>query len=222
MDEPERLVIVRVGGLPMRERESERKRRFDALFASYSADIVAYCGWRAGSASDAQDAVADVFLTAWRRLDDVPEGEAARLWLYATARRAIANQRRSNRRRMALHERLTLESVSAREEAPSPHREETLVGEALRRLRPADREVLLLAEWEGLTPAQIAAVVDCPTVTARVRLHRARRRFRAAFEELLSPTHGQEPRRESEGTRGLHPAGAVRPLTTRQISAGGS
>jgi DNA-directed RNA polymerase specialized sigma24 family protein len=44
----------------MRESELERRRRFDALFASYSSDIVAYCSWRAASESDAQDAVADV------------------------------------------------------------------------------------------------------------------------------------------------------------------
>ena len=62
----------------MEERESERSRRFDELFASYSSDIVAYCGWRAGSASDAQDAVAEVFLTAWRRLDELPDGIAPR------------------------------------------------------------------------------------------------------------------------------------------------
>jgi RNA polymerase sigma factor (sigma-70 family) len=172
----------------MRQVESERRTRFDALFASYSADIVAYCRWRAASASDAQDAVADVFLTAWRRLDRVPEGDAARTWLYATARRVIANQRRSNRRRVALQERLALEAASARPEPPSSEREETLVHAALRRLGARDREVLLLAEWEGLTPAQIAAVLGCLTVTARGRLHRARRRFRAAFEELRSET----------------------------------
>ena len=56
----------------MTERGSESQKRFDALFAEHGSDIVAYCGWRAASASDAQDAVADVFLTAWRRLDDVP------------------------------------------------------------------------------------------------------------------------------------------------------
>jgi DNA-directed RNA polymerase specialized sigma24 family protein len=89
----------------MREIEHERQRRFDALFASYRSDIVAYCGWRAGPAGDAQDAVAEVFLTAWRRLDQVPAGDAARVWLYATARRVIANQRRSSRRRAALQER---------------------------------------------------------------------------------------------------------------------
>jgi RNA polymerase sigma-70 factor (ECF subfamily) len=162
----------------------DQERRFNALFDAHHADIVAYCRWRAASPSDAQDAFGEVFLTAWRRLGDVPEGEAARIWLYATARRVIANQRRSSRRRAALQERLEGAAALA-PHVPSPaDREETLVHEALRRLGTRDREVLLLAEWEGLTPAQIAAVMRCPTVTARGRLLRARRRFRAAFEEL--------------------------------------
>ena len=161
---------------------SERQRRFDALFVSCGSDIVAYCTWRSGSTSDAQDAAADVFLTAWRRLDEVPEGDAARVWLYSTARRVLANQRRSSRRWEALHERLAAEEASRPAEQQSP--EEALVHEALQLLPPVDREVLLLAEWEGLSPPQIAAVLGCRRVTARGRLHRARRRFRAAFEEL--------------------------------------
>jgi RNA polymerase sigma-70 factor, ECF subfamily len=166
--------------------ETDRQRRFDELFAAYSSDIVAYCGWRAGPAVDAQDAVADVFLTAWRRLDDVPEGDAARVWLYATARRVIANHRRSSRRRVALAERLAHEAARTSER----DRDESLVHDALLRLAPRDREVLLLAEWEELTPAEIAKVLGCLGVTARARLHRARRRFRAAYEEVRSPRSG--------------------------------
>jgi RNA polymerase sigma-70 factor (ECF subfamily) len=167
--------------MPVSERSTERDRRFDALFSSYSRDVVAYCGWRAVSPSDAQDAVADVFLTAWRRLEDVPGGDDARVWLYATARRVIANQRRSNRRRTALHERLAGEAAATPHEQRDP--EESLVHAVLTRLGPRDREVLLLAEWEGLTPTQIATVLGCLTVTARGRLHRARGRFRALFDE---------------------------------------
>ena len=112
----------------MGEGEPEASQRFDALFASYSSDIVAYCGWRAGSASDAQDAAAEVFLTAWRRLDELPEGDAARVWLYATARRVIANQRRSSRRQAALYERLAVDGAAvAQEQPPSADPEETLV-----------------------------------------------------------------------------------------------
>jgi RNA polymerase sigma factor (sigma-70 family) len=183
--------------------ESERRRRFDDLFAAYSADVVSYCGWRAGSASDAQDAVAEVFLTAWRRLDELPRGDAARVWLYATARKVIANQRRSSRRRAALQERLALEAASRPHEPWATTREETLVHETLLRLGPRDREVLLLAEWEGLSPAQIGRVLGCLAVTARGRLHRARRRFRTVFEQLAA---GERPRsavpttvRSSEG-----------------------
>ena len=97
----------------MTEIDTERERRFDTLFAAYGSDVVAYCCWRAASASDAQDATAEVFLIVWRRLGDVPEGDAARVWLYATARRVLANQRRSSRRRVALNERLALEAESA-------------------------------------------------------------------------------------------------------------
>jgi RNA polymerase sigma-70 factor (ECF subfamily) len=177
----------------MRKGEAERRRRFDALFASYSSDIVAYCGWRADSSSDAQDAFAEVFLTAWRRLDELPGGDAARVWLYATARRVIANQRRSSRRRVALYERLALDAASAPREPVSSSHEETLVHEALGRLGPRDREVLLLAEWEGLSSTQIATVLGCLAITARGRLHRARRRFRAVFEDLLARDDSEPP-----------------------------
>src|SRR5262245_8622515 len=158
----------------MRHAEAERRQRFDALFADFGPDIVAYCEWRAESPSDAQDAAAEVFLTAWRRLDELPAGDAARMWLYATARRVVANQRRSSRRRVALHEKLASESAGA-PTVRDPAAE--LVHEALRRLGPRDREVLLLAEWEGLSPSEIGKLLNCLTVTARGRLHRARRRF---------------------------------------------
>jgi RNA polymerase sigma-70 factor (ECF subfamily) len=56
------------------------------------------------------------------------------------------------------------------------------VRNALAALDAGDRELLLLVEWEGLTPAEVAGVVHRPPVTVRVRLHRARLRFRAAYE----------------------------------------
>jgi RNA polymerase sigma-70 factor (ECF subfamily) len=164
--------------------------------------------------------VADVFLTAWRRLDEMPEGDAARVWLYATARRVIANQRRSSRRRIALHEKLELEAASALQEPESANLEEALVREALRRLRADDREILLLAEWEDLSPAEIAAVLRCRSATARARLHRARRRFRTVFERLQARAQDEsEPVRELSVRR---PAAAVRTHRPAEAREGGS
>ena len=127
--------------------KGDRRHRFDVLFDAYKSDVTAYCGWRTTSPSDADDAVADVFLVAWRRLDDVPAGDGARAWLYATARRVLANQRRSRRRLETLRERLGHEP-QVWPPAPVPALpEEAFVHEALAQLSPRDREVLLLAEW---------------------------------------------------------------------------
>jgi RNA polymerase sigma factor (sigma-70 family) len=161
---------------------SDRRQRFDALFREHVRAIASYCHWR--STAGAGDAVAEVFMAAWRRLDDVPAGEAARAWLYATARRVLANQARADARRTRLGERLNAQP------APMSVVDNPLAGrvhEALARLDPHDREVLLLAEWEGLTPTEIAKVMHRPPVTIRVRLHRARRRFRASFEATVEP-----------------------------------
>lgn len=93
--------------------------------------------------------------------------------------------------------RLALDAATVARQPPSATPEATLVHEPLGRLRPADREVLLLAEWEGLSPAQIATVLGCVAITARGRLHRARRRFRAVFEDLRARDDGEQPRREA-------------------------
>ena len=161
--------------------DTQQKRRFDALFRENVAGIASYCGWRSRTDGDGEDAVADVFLIAWRRLDDVPDGDQARPWLYAVARRVLANQARADARRGKLNAHLGAQPARLEtEEDPRV----ALVHEALAALSPRDREVLLLAEWEGLTPAEIARVMQIPRVTARGRLHRARRRFRAVFEPL--------------------------------------
>jgi RNA polymerase sigma factor (sigma-70 family) len=161
------------------EADQERRQRFEALFREHAAGIASYCRWQSRSAGDADDAVAEVFLVAWRRLDEVPRGEGVRPWLYGTARKVLANQARSQARRSRLQERLSAQpELTQRDDDPVAGR----VHEALAALDPRDREVLLLAEWEGLAPAEIAEVMRCPAVTVRGRLHRARRRFRDAFE----------------------------------------
>jgi RNA polymerase sigma-70 factor (ECF subfamily) len=209
----------------MQDPETERRKRFDALFAWYSPDILAYCQWRARNSSDAQDAVAEVFLTAWRRFDDLPRSEDdRRVWLYATARRVLANQRRANRRRVALRERLQLEATSA-SAMSAPSGDDRLVHDALRRLPPRDREVLLLAEWEGLSPAEIAGVLGCLTVTARGRLHRARRRFRFAFERLREADRmsGRPAAAAVPTTSALRrPGSVIAPRRPAQLHEGGS
>jgi RNA polymerase sigma-70 factor (ECF subfamily) len=57
--------------------------------------------------------------------------------------------------------------------------EQLRVRAVLAELRQADQEVLRLTEWEGLDVAEVARVLGCSRTAAKVRLHRARRRFAA-------------------------------------------
>ncbi len=166
--------------------DGEAEARFNRLYAEHGRDVLAYALRRSPGPEDAADVVAETFLVAWRRVGEVPPGTEARLWLYGTARRVLANQQRGERRRARLSERLRVDLSRAISIEPSPRSEATLM-RALGRLDRSDREVLLLAGWEELEPAQIASVLGISGVSARSRLHRARRRLRRELVEAETP-----------------------------------
>jgi RNA polymerase sigma-70 factor (ECF subfamily) len=80
------------------------EQRFTELYRQHYADISAYVRRRI-DADQVTDIVAEVFATAWRRLDEIPR-RAVLPWLYGVARRTLANAHRSNRRRLNLLEAL--------------------------------------------------------------------------------------------------------------------
>ena len=61
----------------------DRRRRFEEIYASCHGPVLAYVLRRTGNGDDAADVLAETFLTAWRRLDDVPHGRQTQPWLYA-------------------------------------------------------------------------------------------------------------------------------------------
>jgi RNA polymerase sigma factor (sigma-70 family) len=165
--------------------EAEAEERFRALFADTVRPLLGYVLRRTAVPSDAADVVAETFLVAWRRIDDVPVGgDAARPWLFGVARRVLGNHRRGERRRSRLGERLRQELADVVAADPAVRSADVgAVAAAMARLDEADREVLRLTSWEGLSPAEVAVVMGVPAATARSRLHRARNRLRA---ELVS------------------------------------
>lgn len=141
----------------------------------------------------AEDLTSEVFVVAWRRQAVVSAAAPELPWLYGVARKVLANDRRANGRRAALARRLADQASVARQDAVGDEVDRLIANAtylaALARLRQVDREVLLLAGWEGLEPAEIAVALGCRAGTARARLHRARRRL----SDLLDPN-------QTEGT----------------------
>jgi RNA polymerase sigma-70 factor (ECF subfamily) len=156
--------------------------RLEQLFLAHEPAVVAYVRRRApGDVVD--DVVAETFLVAWRRLEDIPE--EALPWLLGVARRVLSTHRRAAGRRDRVGVRLIASHPSARIEAVDPA--EDRVAAALARLSEKDREALILVAWDGLTPQQAAAALGEPAGRFRVRLHRARQRMKALLDASPPP-----------------------------------
>ena len=152
--------------------------RFDALFSAHQRHVLAYAMRRTQAPADAEDVAADTFTIAWRKLDSIPPGEPLP-WLYAVARRVLANHRRGHGRRERLAALLRVEDVAtplrAGEDRDGP------AFTALASLSPADQELLRLVAWEELGNQQISAVLGITPNAVAIRLHRARARFADAL-----------------------------------------
>jgi RNA polymerase sigma factor (sigma-70 family) len=159
------------------EPQTSRRARFRAVYDANYHRVLGYAIRRAATREDAEDVVAETFLAAWRRLEEVPRGGDARPWLYGVARNALANQRRGERRRGRLWGRLQAEPGPAVLHRANADDELAAVAAAYERLKADDRELLALAAWEELDPGEIATVLGCSRNAARIRLHRARRRL---------------------------------------------
>ncbi|WP_433163203.1 RNA polymerase sigma factor [Kribbella sp. CA-247076] len=153
-----------------------RRERFENLFGAHREAVLGYLRRRTDSGHDAADLLADTFLVAWRRLDDVPPGTLTRPWLYGVARRVLANHRRGEGRRHALATKLRQELTDLDATATALPAD-TPAARAFRALSEQDRELLSLVAWEELDTAQIATVLGISTNAVRIRLHRARKRF---------------------------------------------
>jgi len=127
--------------------------------------------------ADIDDLVDETFVVLWRRLSDVPDGDAERPWVIGVARHVLHNAHRSSRRRIAREGR----EPRAR---PAPSAEDEAVvnlaaEESWHLLGEADREALSLHFWDGLDLSGLASVLGISYTAANARLSRARSRFEA-------------------------------------------
>lgn len=154
--------------------------RFRGVFRAHYDAITRYC-LRRLPRHDVDDAVARVFSVAWRKANEMPRGDATLPWLYRIASYEVSTMQRSHRRRMALKSKL---SGLGTPPQPAPEiqvvqrAEHEAVLAALAKLNDADREIILLRSYEGLSSDEIAQVLGCSSAAARQRLSRALRRLR--------------------------------------------
>lgn len=162
---------------------------FEAFYREHVEDLQRFVARRVGDRERAADLAAEIFLAA---IDSAPRYRARRgtpkAWLYGIARVLVANERRRHGRERAREERLRgsvlldeedAARMDARIDAAAQSRR--LYG-AMDDLPEAERAVLELVAIDELTVTEAAAAAGVRPVTARVRLHRARRKLRAELD----------------------------------------
>lgn len=142
--------------------------------------------------SHAEDIVSDVFLVAWRRLEDVPTGlDDARAWLFGVARRTLLAGLRGEQRQQALAVRVAQDAaarVTAGDLDPDVLAQRLDLAQAWQRLSAVHQEALALTVWDGLDAPRAARVLGISPVAYRLRLSRARKALRAHAQSLPHPT----------------------------------
>lgn len=167
---------------------STNGERFRSLFDAHFHEIRAYC-LRRLSAADANDAVSEVFLVVWRRVDELPEDDSARPWLYGVARNVVRNGNRSIRRRQRLHARVNSQR-SVGDAGPEMQvlmaAEHESVIEVLGKLSHADREVVMLRLWEDMTVAETASILGMTAKAVSKRYSRALQKVERALATTVA------------------------------------
>lgn len=147
---------------------------YDDFYRHYAPFVRAFVARRVPAGS-VEDLLAEVFVVAWRRREDVPP--SALPWLYRAARNIVGDSYRSVERMRALRERMAAVPSEAVGDPAAIAADRSLLVDALQALGEQDREILLLAAWEGLDATAIAEVFAITPGAAAVRLHRARQRL---------------------------------------------
>jgi RNA polymerase sigma factor (sigma-70 family) len=168
--------------------ESDRDR-ITELFELHSTAVRHYAVRRVSPGVDPDDVVAEVFSVAWRRLRQVPAGPEALPYLFAVARRVVANAERSARRRHRLAQAVEA-AVPPGDDGPDERAEQVRL--ALGQLRERDREALTLVVRDGLSHAEAAQVLGCSTGALSTRLTRARAQLRGLLTDLSPASEGSQ------------------------------
>ncbi|MFC6154892.1 RNA polymerase sigma factor [Nocardioides yefusunii] len=162
--------------------------RFGELFERHARELHRFLSRRLGDLAD--DLLGEVFVAAFERRDRYrPELADARPWLYGIASNVVRTHHRSEAARYRALARVPLALVSPDDSPRAVDSADAAavrprIAEALARLKPADREVLLLVAWAQLDHAEVAAALDLPPGTVRSRLHRARTQLRPVLDDL--------------------------------------
>ena len=167
---------------------------FETLYRDCYKAIFAYVARRVeGDTETVADLAAEVFVVALRKRDAIPPPPGDRLWLYGVARRVVLDHQQRHKRQAKLRSQLRLQAALSEADTDRGELSRLRVQQAIQELRRADREVLRLVVWDGLSHAEAGHVLGCTSNAVALRLHKAKARLRRILAAPRTPELGSSP-----------------------------
>jgi RNA polymerase sigma-70 factor, ECF subfamily len=158
-------------------RSADDPRAFHALVDRHAQRLYRLAVYLVGNASDAEDVLQETFIGAFRGLGSFEGRSSVKTWLTRILVTQAARWRRGRRGARPMDE-----SIAAAVASPDAGLD---VKEAMRRLSPEHRQVLVLREFDGMSYEEMAEVLGVPRGTVESRLHRARSELREKLKAYL-------------------------------------
>lgn len=170
--------------------DREMLKSFESVALPRSNELLRRAISLLGNRSDAEDAVQDCFLYAWRSFHRFQAGTNCRAWLHKILKHVIYGHRRKRRRFPTSEDPQILQkTVIAREDIPLQLTDEELLA-AVSKLPQRYAIVVLLTDVQGFTYKEVQEALDIPIGTVMSRLHRARRDLRTQLASLRCSQSG--------------------------------
>jgi RNA polymerase sigma-70 factor (ECF subfamily) len=179
-------------------------RALEELLMRYQPHLYRFGLRMCGNVEDAGDVAQESLISMARSLRDFRGDSSVSSWLFTIARRFCIKKRRRSKFSPAREDSLDAAGSDAahRVEDPAPNPEQTatnselatVLTRAIDALDPAQREVLVLRDVEGLSAPEVAKILGITVEAVKSRLHRARLGVRHAISPVLgSPTSDTRP-----------------------------
>jgi RNA polymerase sigma-70 factor (ECF subfamily) len=176
----------------VRRLQAGDEQAFRVLVQRWQRPLLDFVYRLTGDAAAADDLAQEVFVRVFRKIGEFrprPGGAAFSTWLFQVARNAALDYRRHRARHPAEPLDDTARAVPGRGPLPDAalaHREiGTAIATAVAALPEDQRTALVLAEYQELPVAEIAAVMCCSEKAVESRLYRARQTLRRLLAHLL-------------------------------------
>lgn len=162
--------------------QSGDRQAFERLLDQYEARVYRLALRYTDSVPDAEDVTQEIFLALYKSIGSFRGQSALGTWIYRVAmNHCLEYRRRKKPDNVPLNEELMLVSSDWRDDPVQAADRRELserMEEAIGRLSPVHRDVILLHEMQGLTYQEVAAALDVPVGTVKSRLSNALRRLR--------------------------------------------